>query len=164
VIQQYAERTVIYHTKCQLLLVLIGICGRYGNLSPETAVTTILALEDVTVESGAIRVVPGSNLKGQLPSDWSPLVEGRTRSVVIDIDVQDGVPVPMRAGQILFLHCHTLHGSEGNHSSTDRRMLFCRYADADAVEVYNAGAVRVSRLLSGVSSYESVRRAQDDEQ
>ena len=42
------------------------------------------------------------------------------------------------------------------------RMLFCRYCDADAVEVFNGGKVRVSRLLSGRSSFPEVRVDGDD--
>ena len=65
-------------------------------------------------------------------------------------------------GQVLLLHCDTLHGSQGNATRGDRRMLFCRYADADAVEVCNEGAVRVGRLLRGESVHEQVTTAADD--
>ena len=50
--------------------------NQYGYLSPMNAVTTILALDDATLENGALWVVPGSHLRGQRPTDWSPLREG----------------------------------------------------------------------------------------
>ena len=68
----------------------------------------------------------------------------------------------MSAGQVLLLHCHTLHSSLGNSTQGDRRMLFCRYADADAVEAYNSDAVRVGRLLRGESVFEQVHPGGDD--
>ena len=40
------------------------------------AVTTILALDDTTLENGALWVVKGSHLHGQRQADWSPLKEG----------------------------------------------------------------------------------------
>ena len=55
------------------------------------------------------------------------------------------------------LHGHVLHRSHGNHSETrDRRILFMRYADADAVEVYNAGRPRLGPLLRGKSRFAEV--------
>jgi hypothetical protein len=141
--------------------------NQYGYLSPMNAVTVILALDDTTLDNGAIWVasVPGAGtLAGQRPADWSPLREGVTRDRVIndDTEVKNGAPVPMQAGQIMLLHAHTLHRSVGNHTEGDRRLLFCRYCDADAVEVYNNNAVRVGRLLSGVSSYPEVHAEGDD--
>ena len=142
---------------------------RYGWLAPYTAVTTILALDDCTADNGAICVAEGSHKNGQRPADWSPLTEEETRGVVDDNGAAgdgdgDGgiITLPMCAGEVLLLHCHTVHGSKGNTTAGDRRLLFCRYADADAVEVYNEGAVRVGRLLRGVSTYKEVHPDGDD--
>lgn len=102
--------------------------------------------------------------EGQRPADWSPLNPPEKRGVIDDSAAAMAAvkAVPMQAGQVLLLHCHTLHGSQGNATRGDRRMLFCRYADADAVEVYNEGAVRVGRLLRGESVHEQVTTAADD--
>ena len=63
----------------------------------------------------------------------------------------------MKAGECLFFHCHMMHRSEGNHSKDrDRRILFFRYADADAVEVYNDNKPRVGRLVRGKTIYPEV--------
>ena len=109
--------------------------NQYGHLAPYTAVTTVLALDDCTAENGAICVADSSHKEGQRPAGWSPLAAADERGVVAEA-VSGGKPVPMRAGQVLLLHCHTLHSSRGNFTDGNRRMLFCRYADADAVEVY----------------------------
>ena len=63
----------------------------------------------------------------------------------------------MKAGECLFFHCHMMHRSEGNHSNDrDRRLLFFRYADADAVEVYNDNRPRLGRLVRGKTIYPEV--------
>jgi hypothetical protein len=51
-----------------------------------------------------------------------------------------------------------LHKSDGNFSKDrDRRILFLRYADADAVEVYNDRRPRLGRLLKGETVFEEVK-------
>ena len=56
-----------------------------------------------------------------------------------------------------------LHKSEGNFSSDkDRRVLFLRYADADAVEVYNGRQARLGRLVRGHSAYPEVAAFEKD--
>jgi len=65
----------------------------------------------------------------------------------------------MKAGETLLFHCWTLHKSEGNFAQDrDRRILFMRYADADAVEVYNGGKPRLGRLLRGRTRFPEVAR------
>ena len=39
----------------------------------------------------------------------------------------------------------------------DRRILFMRYADADAVEVYNGRQPRLGRLVRGATKFDAVR-------
>jgi hypothetical protein len=63
----------------------------------------------------------------------------------------------MKAGESLIFTCWTLHKSEGNRSNDrDRRILFLRYADADAVEVYNNRQPRLGRLLRGQTKFPEV--------
>jgi ectoine hydroxylase-related dioxygenase (phytanoyl-CoA dioxygenase family) len=68
----------------------------------------------------------------------------------------------MKAGECLFFNCWTLHKSEGNFSDRDRRILFLRYADADAAEVYNNRRPRLGRLLRGTTRFEQVREFESD--
>jgi ectoine hydroxylase-related dioxygenase (phytanoyl-CoA dioxygenase family) len=66
-------------------------------------------------------------------------------------------------GDALIFHCFTLHKFEGNHSpDRDRRVLFLRYADADAVEVYNNRAPRAGKLLRGTTKFDDVRRFEEN--
>ena len=53
--------------------------------------------------------------------------------------------------------------SQGNTSTErDRRILFTRYADADAVEVYNHHEPRLGRLLRGVTRFPEVKRYESE--
>ena len=56
-----------------------------------------------------------------------------------------------------------LHRSEGNLSPEwDRRILFLRYADADAVEVYNDRRPRLGPLLRGKTRFPEVAEFERD--
>ena len=93
-----------------------------------------------------VRVVPAVPAKAA----------GADLSVEVDRE-SDAVPVQLSAGDAAVLHCHLLHRSEGNLSTDrDRRILFLRYADADAVEVYNARQPRLGPLLRGKTRYPEV--------
>ena len=75
------------------------------------------------------------------------------------VDASQALPMPLRAGECLFFHGHTLHKSDGNRSrDRDRRILFLRYAHADAVEVYNERRPRLGRLLRGRTRFAEVER------
>ena len=68
----------------------------------------------------------------------------------------------MKAGEAICFHCWMLHKSEGNRSATHRRILFLRFADADAVEVYNGGVPRLGRLLRGTTRFAEVEAFEAD--
>lgn len=131
----------------------------YGELDPYNAVTALTALEDNDDETGCLWIIPGSHKRGQLrPREQHSATDKQAqKEVVVEADDAEGVPMPLKAGQCLLFHCWMLHKSEGNHSTDrDRRVLFLRYADADAVEVYNAGEPRLGRLLKGETRFPEV--------
>ena len=55
-----------------------------------------------------------------------------------------------------------LHKSNPNRTKKYRRYLFLRYADADAVEVYNHRKPRLGKLLNGTTSYQEVNDFEKD--
>ena len=131
----------------------------YGELDPYSAISCLTALDDADTQNGCLWLIPGSNResqagheKKQKASDPKYKVELETR-----VDESKAIPIPMKAGECLFFHCWTLHKSGGNLSDRDRRILFLRYADADAVEVYNERKPRLGRLLRGSTRFEDVR-------
>ena len=134
----------------------------YGQLEPTNAISTLTALDDADEKNGCLWLIPGSHKEGQVSVSDRLSVQAKLaeRDLSIEIDnVETAIPVPLNAGDAVVLHCHLLHRSEGNMSVTrDRRLLFLRYADADAVEVYNDNQPRLGPLLRGVSRFEGVAK------
>lgn len=136
----------------------------YGELEPYNAISCLTALDDIDLENGCLWVIPESNQTGQQSH-----VRGKGkadashgRELLAQADEAKAVPVPMKAGESLIMNCWTLHKSGPNQSGQDRRILFFRYADADAVEVYNQRRPRLGRLLRGLTRFEEVRRFEAD--
>lgn len=131
----------------------------YGELEPYNTISTLTALEDVDEENGCLRLIPGSHKQGQINVNEQFKSDRKEKGTSISVEVDESlaIPVPMKAGETLMFHCWTLHQSRGNFSQTrDRRILFMRYADADAVEVYNGGKPRLGRLLRGKTRFSEV--------
>lgn len=132
----------------------------YGQLEPANAITTLTALEDNDEQTGCIWLIPGSHKRGQI--DVSDRLTADTKAVGADLTIEledetGALPMSLKAGDTLIFHCHMLHKSEGNRSpDRDRRVLFLRYADADAVETYRNGAPRLGRLLRGRTRFPEV--------
>lgn len=131
----------------------------YGELSPYNAISTLTALDDADEENGCLWLVPESHKQGQVGYDRDYADKEQKQVVDVQVDDARGVPMPLKAGECLFFHCHMLHKSEGNRAKDrDRRILFMRYADADAVEVYNESKPRLGRLVRGATKFDEVRR------
>jgi Phytanoyl-CoA dioxygenase (PhyH) len=129
----------------------------YGELDPYNAISCLTALDDADPDNGCLWLLPGSHKKGQVTLGHSPEDKQRHKAIALDVDESEAVPMPMRAGECLFFHAHTLHKSDGNRSrDRDRRILFLRYADADAVEVYRDRRPRLGRLLRGTTRFPDV--------
>ena len=88
--------------------------------------------------------------------------DGTYSELRTEADESKAIPMPMKAGECLFFSCWTLHKSEPNRSDRDRRILFMRYSDADAVEVYNDRTPRLGRLLRGTTRFEGVKNYEAD--
>ncbi len=133
----------------------------YGQLDPPNALTTLTALDDADEENGCLWMIPGSHLMGQIDVSDRLNVSSKASGADLSVHVEDpdlAIPIIMKAGDAVVFHGHTLHRSEGNRSlQRDRRLLFMRYADADAVEVYNRGAPRRGPLLRGQTRFAEVR-------
>lgn len=135
----------------------------YGELDPYNAITCLTALEDNDQETGCLWILPGSHRQGQIAPGLSPEEKRAQREIVLKVDESQARPMPMRAGDCLIFTCWTLHKSGGNHSKDrDRRVLFFRYADADAVEVYNQRRPRLGRVVRGRSRFPEVAAFEQD--
>jgi len=123
----------------------------YGPLTPENNVTVWVALDDVTLESGCLWIIPGSHRDGLVAHSASRESERIARVK----NAERAIPVPLAAGACVVFHGSLLHMSKGNHSGRIRRAYFCRYADANAIEI-KTGKPRVGKLLRGVSRFREV--------
>jgi len=95
----------------------------YWGLSHDDQVTFWLALSPATAESGCMRMVPGSHLKGRMEhsvteDETNVLLQGQT---VRDVSEADAVMCPLMSGEASFHHGWVLHASMPNQSN-DRRI------------------------------------------
>jgi ectoine hydroxylase-related dioxygenase (phytanoyl-CoA dioxygenase family) len=135
----------------------------YGELEPYTALTTLTALDDTDRGNGCLWLIPGSHKGGQIKVQQTEEQKKKKSEIIVDADDSLAVPMEMKAGDALIFSCWMLHKSDGNYSTErDRRILFLRYADADAVEVYNDRKPRLGRLVKGTSKFEEVRQFEKD--
>ncbi|MEU0136334.1 phytanoyl-CoA dioxygenase family protein [Streptomyces sp. NPDC006296] len=81
-------------------------------------VTALIYLDDMDAESGATLVRPGSHL---------PRASGA--------EEHEAVPVRVRPGAVLFLHCLTLHRASSNTTDRHRSILIHEYKSARTVEL-----------------------------
>ncbi len=127
--------------------------------SNSDVVVSLLMLDDMTLENGCLRVVPGSH-RGERHSHWQ---DGRyTGEIAADAVARlepASVPVTGRAGDVCLMHTWMVHGSPGNASAKPRTLFICDYTAADAVpltpaampnrhlgEVVRGSPSRVARL------------------
>lgn len=101
-------------------------------IQPADLVSAWVALDDATVENGAMSMVRRSHrwgpynggTVGSNPDGWGPaadpsfLPEGETIEVV---------PVPVPAGGVVFHHCLTWHGAPPNRTDTNRPAIAVHY-------------------------------------
>ncbi len=102
----------------------------YGETPPGhyRVCNSIWLLDDFTTENGATRVVPGSHLRGQMPSTVLP---------------DPAAPHPEQvlllapAGSVVVFNSHLWHGGTLNRSPASRRAVhayFCRRADVQQLD------------------------------
>ena len=134
----------------------------YGELDPYNTLTTLTAFEKVDEDNGCLRLIPGSHKLGQIALNKDP-DRKNLEQIDMDVDESAAIPMPMEPGETVIFHCWALHYSRGNYSKNrDRRILFMRYADADAVEVYNQRKPRLGKLLTGVTRFPEVKSFEAD--
>jgi non-heme Fe2+,alpha-ketoglutarate-dependent halogenase len=98
----------------------------YWGLSGPEVVNVWLALSPATVASGAMRMVRGSHLEGQVShretyNKNSLLTRGQ--EVETEIDNDAAVDIELEPGEISLHHIRAIHGS-GPNKGNDRRMGF----------------------------------------
>jgi ectoine hydroxylase-related dioxygenase (phytanoyl-CoA dioxygenase family) len=93
---------------------------------PDDVASVWLALSPASLESGCMRMVPGSHRRGPLAhreTRDAANVLSRGQTVELDEAVERAVPTPLLPGQLSLHHGWTLHAS-GPNRSADRRIGF----------------------------------------
>jgi phytanoyl-CoA hydroxylase len=104
----------------------------YFNWLPLGKVATAwIALDDATVENGCMHVIPGGHTLGALKHYHTIDCE-----ILPDrIDRTQAVPLPMKAGGVMFFSAMLPHQTPPNQTSGRRRALQLQYRGVSTVEV-----------------------------
>ena len=123
----------------------------YWHLEPDEAVTAWIALSPATVESGAMRMVPGTHEREVVPhtDTWrTGAMLTRGQEIAVEVDEEAAIDVELRAGE-MSLHHHKIFHASGANRAQDRRIgLAVRYIPTRvrqvAIEDDSAALVRGS--------------------
>ena len=97
---------------------------RYWGLDTNDLVTVWLALSPATLESGCMRVLPGSHRHDLLPhkDEYEPdNLLTRGQEIAVQVDEAKTVAMPLQPGEISLHNVRSAHAS-GPNRSTDRRI------------------------------------------
>jgi hypothetical protein len=104
-------------------------------VKPGTCLAAWMAVDDCDEENGCMQVVPGTQDLPELcliEADTSQSFTSRT--VPLD-NLAQPVPVPMKAGDVMFFNGQVIHGSFPNVSNRFRRALIAHYIVGEAEKV-----------------------------
>ena len=111
----------------------------YWPLSRSKVVSAWLAIDDSTIENGAMQVIPGSHKAAQIAfHDSEPEENNVLSQTVRDADRYGDAPVSLvlKAGEMSLHSDWTLHGSDVNQSEQRRCGQAMRFLSSD-VQAYN---------------------------
>ena len=97
----------------------------------DTMLAGVIHVSDATDEMGCLRVYPGTHTLGRVEG-----TSGQVASEVLDsYPLDNATIVEAKAGDVVFFHYFTLHGSKPNTSSHTRKTVLAQlYAGNDRVE------------------------------
>ncbi len=102
----------------------------YWGLEPPDVVSAWFAFSDATVESGAMKFLPGSHHWEQIAHEdtfHEHNLLTRGQEIAVDVDEKAAEDVPVRAGEMSLHHVRLVHGSAPNQSADRRIALAIRY-------------------------------------
>jgi ectoine hydroxylase-related dioxygenase (phytanoyl-CoA dioxygenase family) len=88
-------------------------------------IAAIIHFDDAPLEKGCLRVVPGSHKLGPLEH----IGEGNWHLPYDQYPVEDALPIPAQAGDVLYFSYLTIHGSGLNTSAEARTTLLVQMRD-----------------------------------
>ncbi len=102
--------------------------GYYFKITPQSALTYWLAMDQVTEENGCVRYIPGSHRQGMRPHQKTNTL-GFSQGIADygDADRRREVAVPAEPGDLIVHHCLIIHRADANLSARSRRALGAVY-------------------------------------
>ncbi len=125
----------------------------YWGLEPEDIVTAWIAITPSTPESGCMRVMPGSHIRGQQGhSDTYAMENLLSRGQVLDVEVDEdcAVDILLHPGEMSLHHVLVVHGSEINQTQMPRHGYAIRYIPTYCKQI---GGRTTSLLVRGEDPY-----------
>lgn len=119
----------------------------YWGLSKPSVVTAWVALSPATLESGCMKMMPGTHTWDQIPHDDTLSKENlltRGQEIAVEVDESRSVALPLQPGEISIHHIRTVHASHPNKSNDHRIGYAIRYISPDVAQI---NAPRDSALL-----------------
>jgi len=98
--------------------------------NPEQLVTVWVALDDSTVENGALEVLPGSHKQGRVPGKQGGTAFEKNEIDPDTFDTSNMITVEVPAGGAIFFGPFLVHRSAPNRSDNDRRAVLYTYQKA----------------------------------
>lgn len=125
----------------------------YWGLDPADVVTAWVALSDAPVESGSMKFLPGSHQWEQIEHrdtfDERNLLS-RGQEIAVEVNEEEAVDVPLRAGQMSLHHVLLAHGSHPNTTNDRRIGLAIRYIPTHVRQLKTNDS---ATLVRGVDEY-----------
>ena len=98
----------------------------------ETTIGTWTAIDAADQGNGCLYVIPGSHKKDIFQHDDLEGPQQREFKLARGVCNEDGVPVEVPPGGVIWFHSHLLHKSTDNHSQRFRRSYIAHYLSAQA--------------------------------
>ncbi|HJO03494.1 MAG TPA: phytanoyl-CoA dioxygenase family protein [Acidobacteriota bacterium] len=117
-----------------------------------------IAVEPATRANGCLQVIPGSHRIGRMDHHDFENFERRRRRVQQTLGL---VHCEMDAGDAVFFHCNTLHGSAANATETSRMMLFVSYNAVSNEPIPDARGLNEDGSFMNISAAERAYRPLD---
>ena len=117
----------------------------------ERYIDVLVHLDDTFHENGEIRFLGGSHKSGPL-EHIRQTAEGDPCSPHLPTDkyhLEDTVPVPAKAGDIVAFNINTIHGSYINKTDRDRRLVRIGYRHPDNVQIAGQGFGKPGWMVAG---------------
>lgn len=107
----------------------------FEPMTNDDMITCLLFIDEVTLENGPLKVIPGSH-RGPLYSHWhNGVFTGTVDDEIIDKQRDNIVECTGPAGAVCLMHVNLLHGSAPNLSDQPRTLYIATYYAEDAIEL-----------------------------